>query len=502
MIMNQRFVAIWFLHLKTDWMIRQNPPLKNIPFVMAAPAHGRMMITEASTMAKAKGICNGMVVSDARIILPGIQVIDDTKDVGARLIKKLSLWCARYSPAVAIDNPDGLLLDVSGCAHLWGTERDYLKDIIHKLKAFGYHIRAAIADTIGAAWAIARYGKTTAIIKQDDHGTAMSGLPPAALRLPVDITERLHKLGFYTIGSFMHIPRSMLRRRFGNPLLQRLDEALGHIEEALLPVIPVTPYQERLPCLEPITTKTGIEIALENLIVLLCKRLRKESKGLRKASFKGYRIDNKTEQINIVTNHPSNNPQHLFKLFELKIGTIEPALGIELFLLEALQIEDVVPVQETFWTANNSMESKETAELLDSLQSKFGNNIIHRYLPAEHHLPERSTRQADALKDKPAIPWRTDKIRPIQLFKQPIEIRVTAPIPDYPPMNFRYKGKLHTIKKADACERIEAEWWMDDGLHRDYYGVEDEEGRRFWIFRLGHYDEEKKPQWFIHGFFA
>jgi len=150
---------------------------------------------------------------------------------------------------------------------------------------------------------------------------------------------------------------------------------------------------------------------------------------------------------------------------------------------------------------NSSFECREVCELMDNLENNFGNNIIHRYLPAERHLPEHSIKLAASLKDKPTTAWRTDKLRPTHLLKQPQPIEVTAPIPDYPPMNFRYNGKLHIVTKADACERIESEWWLNKGLHRDYYAVQTEEGKCYWLFRLGHYNDNNKPLWFIHGFF-
>ena len=500
--MSKRFVAIWFSFLQADWMIYHNPLLKEIPFVLASSDHGRMKITQVSALAKRKGIYVGMAVADARIILPCIEVLDDKPELANKLLKKISLWCIRYTPIISIDSFDGLLLDISGCAHLWGNEKNYLKDIISKLRSFGYHIRAAIADTIGAAWAISRYGKIQAIIKSGEQASAITNLPPEALRLSMYTLERLHKLGLYTIGSFMNMPRSVLRRRFGQQLLLRLDEALGHEEENFQSVIPIEAYHESLPSLEPIKTRPGIEIALQRLLEILCNRLQHEAKGLHSATFKGYRIDNEIERIDIVTNHPSNNVHHLFNLFEIKIGTIEPALGIELFTLEASRVEDIITLQQTFWAANSSLESKEIAELLDCLQSKFGNNILRRYLPDEHHLPERSVKPATSLTEKPSIPWPTNKLRPIRLLKEPKHIEVTAPIPDYPPMNFRYEGKLYKVKKADACERIEAEWWLSNELHRDYYVVEDEEGKRYWLFRSGHYNDQEKPAWFIHGFFA
>lgn len=500
--MRKRYMAIWFKHLKTDWMIRRKPALKEVPFVLSISDHGRMRISAISAVAKAKGIEQGMVVADARVILPTLKVIDDDAHLAEKLLKNLSGWCNRFTPITAIDFPDGLILDITGCAHLWGGEEAYLKDVLNKLKNFGYHVRAAIADTLAAARAISRYGKIKAIIKPGEQAEALRLLPPAALALEAATLERLYKMGFYNIGSFISMERSALRRRFGQSFLQRLDQALGNEEEIIDPFIPVELYEERLPCLEPIKTAAGIKIALERLLEKLCKRLQQEGKGIRSVTFKGYRMDGKTEEITISTNHPSVNTAHLFKLFEIKIAEIEPAFGIELFMLSATKVQELSPVQQTFWTANSSMESKELAQLLDRFESKFGKDIVHRYFPAEHHMPERSLKAAGSLDEKPTIRWRTEKMRPVHLLKKPQPILVTAPIPDYPPMNFKYKGILHKVKKADGPERIEPEWWLETSLHRDYYVVEDEDGKRYWLFRAGHYDEKNKPGWFIHGFFA
>src|SRR5690349_16194218 len=120
--MCKRFVAIWLPHLKTDWMVRDRPELKNIPFVLALPDHGRMRITEVSSVAKTRGIETGMVVADAKVILASLQVFNDTPGLADKLLRKLCLWCIRYTPITTIDAPDGLILDVSGCAHLWGSE--------------------------------------------------------------------------------------------------------------------------------------------------------------------------------------------------------------------------------------------------------------------------------------------------------------------------------------------------------------------------------------------
>lgn len=481
--------------------MRRQPALQGSPFVLAAPERGRMTIKAVSITAEALGIEIGSVVADARAIYPSLQVLDDEPGSTAKLLDGLAKWCIRYTPVVAIDPPDGLMLDISGCAHLWGGERLYLKEIIAKLKGFGYDVRAAIADTVGTAWAIARHGKITAIIEPGTLTEALLPLPPAALRLDMAILERMHKLGFYQINSFIGMPRAMLRRRFGQALLDRLAQALGEVKEPIESVQLVLPYQERLPSMEPIRTAAGIEIALQKLLETLCTRLLREGKGLRSAAFKGYRVDGKTQLIEIGTNHPSRSVAHLLKLFELKIATITPGLGIELFLLEAPVIEDLSLAQETLW--NISIEQDQTAitNLLDRVAGRVGFGAIHRYLPDEHYWPERSVKLATYLKEKSTVAWRIDLPRPVTLLPKPERIEVTVPVPDYPPLLFRYKGKVHKISKADGPERIEQEWWLQQGMHRDYYCVEDETGARYWLFRMGHYNEDHS-EWFIHGFFA
>lgn len=501
--MKKRFAFIWFPHLTTDWMAIRRPEWCNVPFAFAAPVRGRMIVCAANAMAERQGVQRGMVLADAKAFLPTLEVIDERPKLSEKLLKAIGLWCIRYTPVVAMDYPDGLILNISGCAHLWGGEREYLKDIVGRLKGRGYDTRMAIADTIGAAWAVARYSTVTTIIENDRQLDALLPLPPAALRLETDTVERLGKLGLKTIGSFATMPPSVLRRRFGDGLLRRLGQAFGHEEEFIQPLKPLAPYEERLPCLEPIRTDKGIEIALQRLLETLCKRLSGEGKGLREAVLKCHRIDGKTVQIGIGTSRATANVPHIFKLFALKIPQIAPALGIELFVLEAPKVEDADPVQEMLWNDKTGLEDTEVAELLDRLKSRDASCTIYRYLPDQHYWPERSFSVASSMKEKPGIGWPTDRPRPTRLLIRPEPITVTAPIPDYPPMLFRYRGELHTIKKADGPERIEREWWVDKGEHRDYYYVEDDKGRRYWLFRSGHYEGDDSPRkWYIHGFFA
>jgi protein ImuB len=500
--MATRFVAIWFPHLVANRVVLRRPELCRLPFALVTMLRGRKMITIVNSIAASAGIAPGMTAADARALMKDLELLDDTPGFEHRLLLALARWCVRFTPVTAVDLPGGLLLDASGCAHLWDGEQNYLQAISTQLSKRGYENRVAMADTIGTAWAMARFGNGMTIVPAGAQLSALLPLPPAALRLEAAILQRLQKLGLYTIRHFIHMPRTALRRRFGQAILQRIDQASGTAAENIEPVLPVKMYEERLPCLEPIVTATGIEIALQRLLDMVCTRLQKENKGLRAAVFNCYRVDGKIQSLSIGTNHVSASREHLFRLFELKIATIEPALGIELFTLRADKVEDATAAQESLWTGKHGLEDKAVVELLDRIAGKLGVDRIRRFLPAEHYWPERSIRPAFSLQEKPATHWQEHRPRPIQLLPRPEPVEVTAPIPDYPPMLFRYKGKLHTIKKADGPERIEREWWLEQGRHRDYYIVEDEAGARFWLYRLGHYETDRPYQWFIHGFFA
>jgi protein ImuB len=499
--MCKRFVSIWFRYLKTDWYTRRDPGLGKIPFVLASPDHGRMIVTAANQLAEAAGAFHGMTVADARALIPDLEAQDDKEDVSKKLLHNIAEWCIRFSPLAATDAPDGILLDATGCAHLWGNEKKYLTEIFSRFKALGYSIRMGMADTIGMAWAAARHKKEARIIESGAQSQALLDLPPEALRIDPAITERLYQLGLDRIGEFIDMPGAALRRRFGDQIIHRLHQALGTREEFIEPVIPVEPYQERLNSFDPVATRAGIEMALEQLLEKLCSRLSKEGKGIRSCVFTCYRVDNKIQSIEIKTIKPSFNTKHLFKLFENKIEGIEPDLGIELFILTANKVEDITTTQESIWNGTGGLQNTHLSELLDRLSGKLGASTISRYLPQVHYWPERSFKPALSLDEKPSIDWGF-KPRPLQLLAVPEIIEVTSLLPDYPPMHFRYKGKLHKVVKADGPERIEQEWWLQKGVHRDYYSVEDEEGCQYWVFRSGHYEGNKKPQWFIHGFFA
>jgi len=500
--MPQRFLTIWFRYFKTDWHTRRQPALGMAPFVLHQSRQGRKVITAANALAEKEGIYPGTVLADARAVVPSLQALDDDPVAFEKTLHHFALWFIRYTPIVAVDPPDGLILDISGVPHLWGGEEAYLNQIRTRLHDEGYMIKASIAGTIGTAWALTHHSASTCIIPPGGEADALLALPARALRIEETAVELLQKLGLRDVWDFISMPQKVLRRRFGESFLLRLNQALGKTEERIIPVVAPTEYEERLHCLENILTRTGIDIALERLLQSLCTRLSKEGKGIRKACFKAFRIDGKTVQVEVGTHRPTHSVDHLRMLFSIKLDTIAPGPGIELFLLEAPHVEDQSTQQERIWNITGQLEDESIVEMLDKIANKIGDQRIHRFLPDEHYWPERAMREASSLQEKITTAWPALPPRPLRILSRPEPVMVTAPIPDYPPMLFRYRGKIHRIMKADGPERIEQEWWLQEGRHRDYYQVEDEEGKRYWIFRDGHYDESLPAQWFLHGFYA
>jgi protein ImuB len=495
----KRYASIWFPFLLAEHAARKSPELKDQPFVLASSQRGRMVVDGVNPLAMEKGIRPGMVLADCRALYPELHMVRTPADGSRKLLHALAEWSIRYTPICSVDPPDGLILDTTGCPHLWGGEETYLKNIVAKLGGYGYTVKIALSDTIGTAWGMARFSNQS-IVSRGGHAKVLRDLPPAALRLDETILMRLKKLGFRQIGYFMDMPRPVLRRRFGPELLKRLGQALGHEPEFIEPVNPAPPYQERISCLEPITTSAGITIALNELLDKLCARLADEGLGLRKAIFSAYRLDGNIQKIETGASYPTRSQSHIFKLFKEKISSLRPDLGFELFVLDAPQIEPVTPEQAALWE-KLSHDKLKIGELLDRIAIKTSPDSVKRYLPAQHHWPERSVQEAAPLWQKPECDWPIHLPRPVYLLPKPEPIEVTAVVPDYPPLHFKYRRNLYHVARSEGPERIEQEWWLTDGIARDYYCVEDQAGARFWIFRSGRYDEDT-PKWFIHGFFA
>ncbi|TAD85593.1 MAG: DNA polymerase Y family protein [Bacteroidetes bacterium] len=498
--MGNRYVSVWFRFLKTDWLSIRNPAYRQQAFVLHQHQKGRSVITAVNRLANEQHIGLGMTLADAKAMVPQLLAANDEEGRFEEVLHQIAIWFIRYTPVVALDVPDGILLDASGCAHLWGSEEAYLNDITNRLNNMGYTVRVAMGGTVGTAWALCHYGQL-AIAKNGEELQALSPLPFAALRIDALALAKLQKMGFKTIKDVLQIPLPVLRRRFGQVFITKLQQALGAALEVMDPVVPPQPFAERLYCLDPILSRVGIELALKQLLNDLCTKLKNQHKGLRTAELITHSINGRQQEIRIGTNKPNRNSLHLFKLFELKLQTIAPGFGIELFLLQAPLVEDLPAVQESIWQNTHHVNNNNLLLLMDKLTNQLGEQNLCRYTRDERHWPERAIKKIAPLEDVIPAHYEPPPLRPILLLKKGVAIEARATANDIP-ISFTLHGEEHQVVLADGPERIAGEWWIETVYPRDYYYVEDQNGNRYWIFKLVQPPQHGGQCWFLHGYFA
>ena len=523
-------------HFATDRLsLSFSPKQRSNPLAIVTAIHGGQRIAAANEAARAAGIAPGISLADARALFPALKVRQTAPEADRKALDKLATACERYTPWTAIDpqggylggDSGGLWLDITGCAHLYGGEESLLQDLLNRLQGVGYSAQAGLADTPGAAWALARFGgarfgdQTISIAPPHRHKDHIAPLPMAGLRLDGTTIDGLASMGLRRIGDLYTMPRGPLASRFGGQALRRLDQATGETEEPLSPRRPPPAYISRRNFAEPIGRAEDIAATLDSLLEELCRNLGEHNQGVRQLALTVYRVDNTTTRIPIGVSRPVRDPVHLMRLFRDELTTIDAGFGIEVMVLAAQEINPLAARQiET--EASVSQESTENAaRLVDRLTGRLGSGNVTRIKPVASHLPERASRNIPALdskdakndwpgNDRPGNDWSGPpraQSRPLQLLSQPLPIEVMAPVPDGPPVMFRWRRQQHRIKRAQGPERIAPEWWRTEGRPltreaRDYYQLEDQDGLRYWVYREGLYRPDQQPGWYLHGFFA
>lgn len=500
----RRIVSLWLPRLPTDARARRFPELRDRPLAAILAERGRLSVVAVNRAAEGAGVLPGVTLADARAVEPTLAVFDAEPESDARLLERIAAWCTRYTPWTAPDGADGVVLDITGCAHLFGGEGALVADLTARLARAGFESRAARADTPAAAWGLARFAPSPLLGREGDKRT-LDPLPIAALRLPVATVDGLAAVGLRRIGDLHAVPRATLAARFGRAVLQRLDQALGRLDEPVSPRLPVPPHSVRLAFPEPISTAESIARAVRHLLDTLCAGLETAGEGARRLLLEAHRVDRRLEDppqtLAIGTSRPVRDAGALMRLFAQKLDRVEPGPGIEVLVLSATEAGPLGAVQASLDGA--VADEAELGELVDRLGNRLGERAVLRLVPRASWLPERSVAPAAPFARIANDPlWPADRPRPVRLLAPPEPIEAIAPVPDDPPAMFRWRGVLHRVSHADGPERIEAEWWRRTGDPRDYYRVEDDDGRRYWVFRQGLYRPGVKALWFLHGFFG
>ena len=483
--------------------------------------------------AQREGVQVGQSLADARALYPALTVRHADPAADLKALDSLSAACERYTPWVALDpfgggmgtvnlSGAGLWLDITGCAHLFRGEEALLNDLFHRLNTSGYRARAGLAATAGAAWALSRFAahehNPSIILPTGQNITsALASLPIDGLRLDGNTVEGLERMGLRKIGDLYTVPRAPLSDRFGGAVLRRLDQALGTLDETLSPRRPCPAFEARLTFADPIRRREDIDAALTRLLEQLCTDLERATQGVRQLVFSLFRVDNIVVRVQAGTSRPNRDPVHLAHLFQEKLEKIDPGFGIDAVALAAVETNALTVRQVGLDGGVDNTNRENTAKLVDRLGGRLGVGRITRLTPAASHLPEQASQEipASGAPEVDCKDWTGPArrpTRPMQLLVQPLPIEVMAPVPDGPPVLFRWRRRQHRVRAAEGPERITPEWWRIEGDNRDtrplsndvrdYYRVEDEDGKRFWLYREGLYHPGLPPAWYIHGFFA
>ena len=530
----KRVLSIWLPNLAIErWAKGSDSPPESPVVLTVEGAHGP--IIHAVTKAAAeRGARAGARLTDARALDPALVAVPADPASDAALVERLAKWAGRWSPLVEVDG-DGLRLDVTGVAHLFGGERGLLRDVRRRFARMGLSARLAIAPTAAGAWALARFSRSPTRKAERGLVEQLAPLPVSALGLDPDTVRTLERLGLKTIGALVEVPRLALARRFrgAEDVVDALDRALGCKAEPLTAAPADPPPRAALRLEEPATHPEAASQALERLIPVLVRELEHRHLGARRLALTGYRVDGSVATASVATTMPSREPKHLHRLLADKVAMLDPEFGFDAFVLVADWIEDLGAAQESL--VEEPSGTRELARLVDRLTVKLGARAVRRPQAFESHLPERASgwvsavfspsplrgggkeprsggrergRSVGSPLSPTPLPQRGEGLtgRPQRLLDRPEAIDVIYATPEGVPRRFRWRRVVHDIARVEGPERIAPEWWRQPSSARlrDYYRVEDADGRRYWIYREGLIGDGRGgvPAWFIHGLFG
>ncbi|MFN3864615.1 MAG: DUF6504 family protein [Erythrobacter sp.] len=527
----RRILAIWFARLSVDrWRRALAPdaraPADALPTALIIETAQGPRIAAANDAGLAAGARPAMLLADARALCPDLVTApaDPAGDLAA--LEKLALWAQRWGPWSALDPPDGVLVDVTGATHLFGGEQRLLADVVRACAARSLAVRAALAPTAGSAWALAHYGPPVAILAPGDDPLRLLGdLPVAALRLDDDVLTVLRRLGIKRLGELSGVSgvgdgdpqaeagaRDALQRRFrnrrspaANPLL-RLDQLLGRVPEPLLPVTfrPMPMVQRRL--IEPLRHRDLLDRVVGDLAQDMVRALEARGEGARRLELALWRVDGEVLMRRIELAAATREAEHMLRLFARRLDDVDAGFGIELVQLRASWSEPLGLSQADLDAAAES-HGTALAACIDRLSVRLGPQAVTRPVACASHVPERAQIWQLPLEPVPAMrgafPFHA---RPLKLLDRPEPIAVLYASPDGVPQRFGWRGTVREVVRVEGPERIAPEWWRErsSARLRDYYRIEDDGGRRYWIYRRGIAGDGRGgvPDWFLQGLFA
>jgi protein ImuB len=498
-----RWLSLWLPDLPIDRLRlvarrRREPWPEGAALALVAAENGAQRLVAVNAEARRYGLHPGQGLADARAILPALRIRDADRDADARALDALVAWCGRYSPRVAADGPDGILIDIAGCGHLFGGERRLLRDLSTRLARWGLGHRLGLADRQAAAWAWARFGDGP-ILPPAGARERLLALPTAALRLEPPTTADLGRLGLRRIGQLAELPPAVLLARFDPAVVARLEALLGDADEPFTPAREPRSFTARLAWPEPIGRTADLAAALRQLLDGLAAELLRAQAGARLVLAQLYRVDGAAVTLRARTSAPSRDPAHLHRLLASRLDGLEIGFGIELVVVE---IAETAPLAARQTGLARDSDAADLAALVDRLATRLGPDRVLRPAPVDSHLPERAQALLRPGEPLPERPWPERPPRPLRLYTHPVPVDAIATVPDGPPQRLVTPEGPTRIVQASGPERIAPEWWCDpDGRTRDLYRVRTERGDELWVAREGGFDDPTPPRWRLTGTF-
>lgn len=548
----RRILCLWFPRLAAERFLRLERGLPGGPFAVLRDQNNMQVLFALSAEAEAAGLTRGQPLRDALAMCPDLRTRLSNPQAEAMFLTALRRWAGKFSPWVAEEAPAGLVIDLTGCAHLYGGETALLAQVESDCVTLGLTVQAGVADTVGAAWALARFaGRSAGMarsgddIAQEARATrsravkrrhwerggpapqradgrasphrvappgqtrqAISGLPLAALRLPDDSIAALTRLGLRQIGDLAGLPRAAVARRFGRQVVQRLDQALGVEPEPVSPARAPLHFATRLTLPDPIGLEEDILAGIDRVLPPLCDRLAQKGRGARRVRLQLFRTDHTMQNIEVGLARPSNDPHRIRPLLMLKLSDAEAGFGIDMIRLEAHVTEPVHARQhaghmEAAADAGRRLtQDNAIADLMGRIGGRVGLEVITRHHPGNSHIPEKGFQTLAAAWSDPCGDWPAPPVpRPLVLCRpEPVDAPDDPTLPD----RFRWRRQSFAVATARGPERIAPEWWLDEpdwrsGV-RDYWRVETDTGARLWLYYA--HGGTMSSGWFCHGQFA
>jgi protein ImuB len=520
----RRFLSLWLPRLATDRARRLNGVDRRAPLAAVAKVGNAQRLVSVDAEAARLGLTVGLPLADARARFPNLIAVEAAPAEEARLIERLCDWCSRFTPLAALDGADGLMLDISGVAHLFGGEEALIEDCRARLARQGFTVAAGVGGNPRAAWALARFSPTKIApdpLSDKAFAKLFHDLPLAALGLDEKTVADMARAGLRRIGDIALRPRAPIAARFGPMPIARLDALKGLERSSIVPRFAPPDFCAERRFASPVQTFQAIEATLRKLADDLVVLLERQAKGARRIELEFHRVDGDVRRIRVGASRPLNEARAIVRLFAERLASpdeeaIDAGYGVDLMRLACLAAEPLAPSQAEFERAHEAERARALAELLDRLSARLGGRAVTRRELIEAHLPEQAEAAAPATlgearkREETALlpctgrPYEGAPARPLRLFVRPEPIEALAEVPDGPPLRFRWRRVLHDVAAIEGPERIAAPWWRRNGAPtRDYFRAEDSHGRCFWLYREGLWGRETaQAKWFVHGVFG